>query len=89
MELLRFINPSLDADYGTFECEVCGTEFNYSPRLDTCCNRCALDKLTGMLFQTPDIELRHYIDEARQLLLECQHYGSPQLRTLYRSQYMF
>ncbi len=45
MELLWFFNPSLGADYGTFTCQVCGTEFNYSPRLECHCNYCAINEL--------------------------------------------
>ncbi len=48
MDLLWFMNPSLGADYGTFNCSVCGDAFHYSPRLVCHCNGCAMRELVAL-----------------------------------------
>lgn len=46
VRLLWFIQPSLNADYGSFNCQQCGQLFFYSPRLNGCyCHTCALEWL--------------------------------------------
>ena len=46
VRLLWFMQPSLNADYGSFNCQQCGQLFYYSPRLNGCyCHTCALEWL--------------------------------------------
>ncbi len=68
MELLWFMNPSLDADYGTFTCVVCGAEFYYSPRLVCHCNGCALRELVVGQRSAADAGQRQAYDRAYTLL---------------------
>ncbi|TWI86596.1 hypothetical protein LX66_3855 [Chitinophaga japonensis] len=71
MELLWFLNPSLDADYGRYACCDCGTAFYYSPRLICHCNKCAIKALRCMLSETKDEARRCELQEQIALLTDC------------------
>ncbi len=68
MELLWFFNPSLEADYGTFTCEVCAHIFHYSPRLACHCNRCAMRELAALEKSEEDAGRRREYAQAYALL---------------------